>query len=44
VVGNSSEGVRILENAKELAKKFEGKPGREEAADIIADLAGLGRA
>jgi UDP:flavonoid glycosyltransferase YjiC (YdhE family) len=43
VVGNSSEGLRILENAKELAKKFEGKPGREKAADVIAELAGLGR-
>lgn len=44
VVGNSSDGVRMRNKAKEFAKKFEGKPGREKAADIIARLAGQGRA
>jgi hypothetical protein len=42
VVGNSSEGDRMRKNAKELAKKFEGKPGRVFAAEEIARLAGQG--
>ncbi|QDS68200.1 hypothetical protein FKW77_010548 [Venturia effusa] len=42
VLGNSSQAVQLRSAAKEFAKKFEGKPGREKAADIIAELAGLG--
>lgn len=43
VLGNSSEAVRMRLNAKKFAKKFEGKPGRDRAADIIAELAGMGQ-
>lgn len=42
VLGNSSQAIQLRENAKEFAKKFGGKPGRERAADIIAEMAGLG--
>jgi hypothetical protein len=44
VVGNSDTGKRMRENAEELARKFEGKPGRSCAAEEIARLARLGRA
>jgi UDP:flavonoid glycosyltransferase YjiC (YdhE family) len=44
VVGDSDAGKRIQDNAKELGKKFQKRPGSSCAAEEIAQLAGLGLA